>query len=243
LFGATAKNLAPGDEKTLSVQLQNSSPDPVVFYLKATALTAERAEELANDDEYELDAVFDAARYDALLSKISIVVTHNGETLYNGTLGGSAAVGTNAMYSAVYGVPLGLVSAGNLANISVWLKVGDLGNGFQKLLTGVEWVFVADQRTPGFPTPTPSESPSPGETAPPEEVDIADDDAPLAELDDGKLADIGDDDVPLDKLPDIIVVPKTGDDGGALTYGTVAGAALAGMIALFLADLRRRKKS
>jgi hypothetical protein len=247
LFGAATKNLAPGDEKTFSVQLRNSSPDPVVFYLKATAFTPSQADALA-DGAYFPDAVFDAARHDALLAAIKLEITHGGATLYKGTLGGTAEAGSNAMYSGTYGVALGQVSAGYVGNINVKLTVGDLGNDFQRLLTGVEWVFIANQLTPGAqPLPTATPTPVSVDTPPPDAtdgVDITDGDTPLTDLDDGKLTDIDGGDVPLDALPDIIVVPKTGDGGGGLlTYGTVAGLALASMTALLIVGSRKRKKS
>jgi hypothetical protein len=261
LFGEVTKGLAPGDEKTVSVRLRNGSADTVVFYLKARALDAERANELAGEAYFDKSATT-AALNAELLSQIRVTVTHLGATLYAGTLGGASADDT--MYTADYGAALGAVSAGWYGDIVVTLTVGDLDNRFQNLLTGVEWVFVADQRAPevvnpGTPDPTPppaTQPPASGDPdAPPAppvepadpnpdpgETDIAEAEPPLAGLDDAPITDIGEDDVPLDAIPDIVVVPKTGDDGGVMTYATVAGIALVIMAVLLVTSPRKRKQ-
>ncbi|MDR3277449.1 MAG: hypothetical protein LBT12_01640 [Oscillospiraceae bacterium] len=250
LFDLLTKNLVPGDDTQITVQLRNAGANAIVFYLKATALNADEANALADESLYGAGVTDDALNTE-LLSLIDIKVRHDGTEIYAGTLGGDSAPGLlgageyDDLYSDEYGVRLGQVSSGYAGSIAVDLHISEkLGDKFQNLLTGVKWEFIAEQvqttAPGGGPTTTTSPKTEPTDDPADPPVVITDDETPLTDLDDTPITDIDDPEVP---LADIIVVPKTGDEGGLLTYSVVAGVALVVMVALLIVSSSKRKKT
>jgi hypothetical protein len=155
-FGDVMKELAPGDERSVSVRLRNNTPDEVEFRLVADSLTGDEAKAL---ESYFPGKTAD----DSLLDVVEIVVSHGTTRLYEGTLRGLATSGSAAMYSAS-GVSLGLVSAGYSGLITVELAVPvSLGSEAMNTLCAIKWRFVAtqynDQSNPPNP-PNPPETPN-----------------------------------------------------------------------------------
>jgi hypothetical protein len=165
-FGAAMKDLAPGDVRTVTVQLRNNTSDDVEFRLVAEPLTGEEARAL---ETYFPGKTAD----DTLLDAIEISVSHGITPLYVGTLRGLALSGTADMYTTA-GVSLGRVSAAYSGLITVVLSLpASLGPEAMDKLCAVEWRFVATQyndepEEPGpGPGPDPGPGPGPGPTPPP----------------------------------------------------------------------------
>jgi hypothetical protein len=231
LFDTAAKDLAPGDVRSFTVQLRNTSNETVRFYLKATVPT-----------QAELDALTTAAsvtptfadnsnaHYTDLLTLVQIKVTNqsNSAVLYTGPIGGSAGAD---LYDAD-GVFIGTVSAGWAGSIEIEVTIPDtLDNTYQGTLTAVDWVFTvqADDRGGGGNTSTPTPSPSPGFV-------IEDDEPPLGSID-NKIID--EDDTP---LADFWVAPHTGDDSNVFQFATVAAVALVALLLILFVGRRDKKE-
>jgi hypothetical protein len=249
LFGEVTKELAPGDGKTVVVQLRNSSDTEAAFWLKAEALTGDGAKALES-------SFADKKALDDLLANISIEVHYKDALIYAGTLDG---VGTSGLYSET-GVLLGTLNAGNYGEITATLKVSeDLDNGYFDSLCAVRWLFAATQEDPEEPEepeePVPGDPGDPGDPGGPgggpgPSATIPEDPTPL---DEGPLTEIDDYATPLGELPedtDLVVIadPETPlalpQTGGLMTYATPAALALAVLIALYAATyIRGRKKS
>lgn len=234
LFGDVTKELAPGDEKAVTVQLRNSSQRQAEFWLRAEALTGDGAKALEADFPSK-------AAVDALLGNISIDIDYQGAPIYAGSLGG---VGTSDLYTGE-GVSLGTLEAGAYGAIEVSLRVSAaLGNEYQNSMCAVRWIFTAtqdDEEPPEEPTTTaPSgdgtppgpgggqgsiepNDPGPGATVPPGDAELgigegnvpggagetgnAGDGAPDSR-DDGQVEDLPEGDIPQGAPgdPDMVVV-------------------------------------
>ncbi|MDR2355788.1 MAG: hypothetical protein LBE16_06300 [Clostridiales Family XIII bacterium] len=235
LFGEMTKELAPGAERTVKVQLRNRSDAETIFRLRAEVLTKGKAEVLEEDFAGKTAT-------DALLSRISVTVTYGGAPLYTGTLGG---VGAGDLYAA-NGAALGTLAANRHGEIEVKLTVPeDLGNEYFNSLCAVNWIFIATQADAG------DIGDSDDPVGP---VTVIPDGA--TPLDDGPLTEIEDEDTPLVTLtgdpedPEVVIIadPETPlslpQTGGLMTYATPAALALAVLIALYIAiGAKSRKKA
>jgi hypothetical protein len=246
LFGDIAKELAPGDERALTVQLRNRSSAEAVFSLKASALTGEAAE--------ALEGVYAGkSAMDVLLDAVTAEITYSGGVIYDGPLRGSSS----APLYGTDGVILGSLGAGSYGTIGVTLRVpGNLDNSYMDSLCAVEWVFAASQEdsSPVTPPTTPTTPSVPGSgtgtipgTTP--GADISDEPTPLDEGPVSGADDIYGEDVPLGDKPDLVVVvddptpmglPQT---GGLMTFATPAAIALIVLLAMFaMTFVGKRKK-
>ena len=142
LFGLATKELAPGDNRTLDIRLENRSGEPYDFYLAATALTG--------NDTREMEGFFtDKRAEDSLLDAIDIIISYRGgnagssdRMVYTGKLGGDA---DSDMYG-VSGVFLGSLAANTAGNVRVGITIpAYLDNSYMDTLCAINWVFVATQ--------------------------------------------------------------------------------------------------
>lgn len=248
-FGAATKNLSPGDTRTVTVRLNNTTTQNATFYLIATPLNEDEAAALTSDGSY-----FDGkTASDELLEQIGVVITRAATpnvSLYSGLMSGHSSVApANPMPQNV--LPIGTVTSGASATITVALTIpGTLDNGYQDTLAAVNWSFIAELADPPGgpiitypPSPSTPTQPATPDAPPPTDEVIEDETPPLANYEPPIIDDeveIGEEDVPLAEFE---VVPETGDDRpGIFTFGTLAAASAAVIVVLLITGNKRGKK-
>jgi LPXTG-motif cell wall-anchored protein len=252
LFGETMKNLVPGDEETIELQLQNNYSRRVRFYLQAIPVYEEESASPSGEESTVtsggdiisgLESIEGREYYNNLLEQLTITVKFNDTVIYTGPLSGSAT--ENGMYTS--GVLLGRVSPGNFGDITATLSVPyTLSDDYQNKLCAVQWKFGAVREviyTSPSPSVSPSESPVVSEEPSPTPSDeiVDEDDTPLTDT--GEIDEIDEEDVP----GTVIVVE--GDPGslpltgGIETYALPAGIVLAALIIAFVLVTRKKKSA
>ncbi|MDR1536523.1 MAG: hypothetical protein LBU32_00720 [Clostridiales bacterium] len=166
-FGSRTKDMAPGQEADVNVQLVNSSSETLVFGLRAWPLLGDEAVEFARghftDKQLELD----------LLSDITVEIDFYDEDagaskqLYSGALRGRG----DGLYGG--GIELGTLSSNSYGNINVHLKVEESAARFSSAQCSVGWEFyVTELEEAPTPAPAPTSPPTPSPSAQPTSAPI-----------------------------------------------------------------------
>ncbi|MEG2781402.1 MAG: hypothetical protein RR911_01820 [Oscillospiraceae bacterium] len=131
------KNLLPGESRSQQIKINNSSSDPVKFYLKFSS-----AQQDKNLTQAEKDLVMDLIN-----NKIKITVKDlNGKEVYSGNLGGTNNLTQTTGGKTAETFFLGDLSAKTSKSFTAELEMdSSVGNEYQGLSGNVTWIFTAEQ--------------------------------------------------------------------------------------------------
>jgi LPXTG-motif cell wall-anchored protein len=270
-FGEVMKELMPGDEKTVLVELKNNYTDAAIFYMRACPVTLEGAaiDELKSEELTAPGASFTDKKTlsgdgilgdDDLLDMIQLTLTSRftgaaDATLYSGTLrgGGTGIYGADPMWTR-----LGEVNPDDSCYIEVAIEVPvTLPNYYQDSMAAVEWQFYAtfdgageqdvifppDISLPTFLEPPPAGAAVAEPSTPTSPIDMDETPPPLASTSpEDPGTEFGDEEEP--PLADYVVeLPKTGDDQTLWLWITIASAGAAGFVVIAILGVRRKKET
>ncbi len=150
-FGETFLNMYPGESRTKSFSLKNTSDDTKTFYLNA---------KVNQDLQPEDGTAATGAIYDITLTRTE---QFKSTTLFDGTIGGANADLTdfnNTPLNNTEGVELATLASGESTRISLTLAIdgASMGNDYQNSLGSFQLIFSTDaaqaQTSPPKSTPT-----------------------------------------------------------------------------------------
>ncbi|MDR1536678.1 MAG: hypothetical protein LBU32_01545 [Clostridiales bacterium] len=156
-FGLQAKDMRPGEEADIEVQLVNNASEKLLFGLKARPLLGREAAEFAGAHFTDRESAV------GLLSEITVQVLYDDSgagltrTLYDGVFRGL----DEGLYGG--GVDLGTLDSGNYGSVRVHLKVEEGASAYLGSQCSVAWQFyVSGLEDPIAPsiTPMPTAAPS-----------------------------------------------------------------------------------
>ena len=178
LFADELKGVMPGDEITQTISILNNTRDVdrVYFYLKAVP-----HDDGSGADANPLSAQVSAAGETAasmadFLSQLHMEIYNGGTLIYSST---PDQPGDLADYKL-----LGSAAPDEILELTLTLTVPiELGNEYANRVGEVDWVFRAEELDPVPDDPTPPTPPVPPvPPVPDEEIDITDEDVPLAAI-------------------------------------------------------------
>ena len=255
-FGTLTKELMPGDSRSFTVELKNTSNTKVMFWMRTCPVTRDGAklDGLKSSGLTTLKASFtdkSPLNNDDLLDQITLKLTNPfstsaGATLYSGTLRGDGTGINKETWTQ-----LGYVNPGQSGYVGVSIDVPlSLSDYYQNSLAAVEWQFYTEyDDNPVISTPPSggSKPSSPSETTLTTEISepllpefpvLLEEDPPDETASD---ADFGE---PKPPLADFVVQPpKTGDSQALGFWIAIACVGLTGFIFLNYISFRKEKKA
>ena len=257
-FGALTKELLPGDTRSFTVELKNTSDAKVLFWMRTCPVTRDGStlDGFKSSELTTLKASFTdktPLNNDDLLDQITLKLTNPfstpaGATLYSGTLRGDGTGINNEKWTQ-----LGYVNPGQSGYIGVSVDVPmSLSNYYQNSLAAVEWQFYTEYDDSPVVTPPPSggsKTPKPpvtttptGELQPPEKLPTLLEESPSEEpIAEEPITNI---DNPTPPAADFVVQPpRTGDTQALGLWISTACAGMIGFIFLGYISSRKDKKT